>query len=366
MKRSLYAVLLILCLLLCACSTDVPPTMASTPGTTASQPQSTPAPSQPQPGPTVLPTQPTTVPEPDPYPSPEFAAMPVMYSDAVDVQLSGNFAVFSFITSGLDSAEVTVVTYDILQDALLGQLYLGDGNFTVFMLEGERFAVVDLMEGIYSLYNADCTLEYEILLEGVLTPYSFAGQLGDTLLLCESLTGALYLYDIPSAEITAVDLWPDVYWYIGASGEGFLIRSCYDDLLRISPDGAVEILFFEACTQVAGSTYAAAIEGDYVELLKLDGSGERLLLDQLGESEIFAAADGAGLLSHSQGMELSDCLYYYDMDAMTVSIEPAGGGVVGAALDADRALVVLRTDYSDPLCFLYLEFSGSCSQPLIP
>ncbi len=368
MKRSLFAILLIVCLLLCACGEDAPPATTKVPGSTASVPhsttvpsvpQSTPAPTLPQPTTTVAPTEPAE-------PAPEFAAMPEMYSDAVDVQLTGDIAIFSFMTSGLDSAEVTVVTYDILTDTLLGQLYLGDGNFTLFALADNRFAVVDETEGIYSLYEGDCTLVHEILLEGVLTPYGFVGHLGDTLLLCENFTGTLYLYDIQSAELTAVDLWPDVYWYIGATEEYFLIRSCYDDLMRIDPDATVEMLFFEACTQVAGSSYAAAVQGDYVELLKLDGSGERLLLDQQGEAEIFVAADGSGLLSHSQGAELSHCLYYYDMDAMTVAMEPAGGGVVAAALDSGRAIIVVRTDYTEPLSYLYLEFSGSYSQPLIP
>lgn len=328
--------------------------LTSQPGTTA-----------PSPTDSVGITTPTTVPDPTdpteppaPVLTPTFEAMPQMYTDAANVYLSDNVAIFAFITSGMDAAQTSLVTYDLVSDTVLGQLELGEDVISLFPLQEGNFAVLSHTGKSFRVFDGACALLREQALTGVEGEIGIAGLLADALLVSEPMTGSILLYDLQSGTCNRTDLTPSVYSYIGTYSQGFLLESYDAGLIRVGTDGGWEILYKKGSAQVLGGTYAAGVRGDYITMLPLQG-GDPVMAPCQTQSEIFCAGDGVGLLSHSQRWDASDSLYYYATDAMTVTTVAVTGQVVAAALRDHWAVAVTRTDYTSPLEFAYVDFSQS-------
>lgn len=354
MMRGKIALIMVLCVIFClvGCRQRDPVTI---PGTTLSSdtvPQSsTPEntqPTQTHPGPEM------TLP-PEPVLEPDFSAMPEMYADVAEVYLSGHVAVFAFITAGMDEAWTSVVTYDLREDAQLGRLELGEDTVSIFPLEEGAFAVLSHIDRTFRTFDKTCKLLSETELAGIDSEIGIAGLHGNTLLISQLETGTVTLYDLAAHTAMDTGLAPNVYSYTGAYGDNFLIESYSDGLIRISTDGSWEVLFANGSAQVAGATYAAGIRGDYITMLPLRG-GDPFMVASCLAGEMFLAANGVGLLSHSQSSDFTDIFHYYETDTMTFSAVPAGGQVLAAALQDQCAVAVIRTDYSQPLDFIYLNF----------
>lgn len=353
MKKQML-VLLFAMLFLCGCSqgsgTSLPepsaPTSSSTVGITT--PTTTP--------PTTIPvaTEPTE--PPMPVLAPTFESMPQMCTDTANVYLSGHVAIFAFITSGMDAANTSLVTYDLLSDAVLGQLELGEDVVSLFPLQEGSFAVFSHTSGCFWVYDSTCTLLSEQTLSGIEGEISIAGLHENTLLVSEPMTGSILLYDLESGTCLRTSLQPGVYNYIGTYSQGFLLESYDNGLIRVGTDGSWEVLYKKGSAQVLGGTYAAGVKGDYITLLPLQG-GDPVMAPCQTQSEIFCDGDGIGLLSHSQLWGTSDSLYYYATDSMTVTTVPVSGQVVAAALCGDWAVAVTRTDYASPMAFVFVDFS---------
>lgn len=345
MKRKLLFVVLFLSLLLgCSQSGGTSLPVTTTPSPTGS----------------AYDTTPTTVPDPTEPPAPvlapTFEAMPQMYTDAANVYLSGNVAIFAFITSGMDAAQTSLVTYDLAADALLGQLNLGEDVISLFPLAEGNFAVFSHMTGVFRVYDSTCALLREYAITGVEGEIGIAGLLGHTLLVSEPMTGSILLYNLESNTCTRTDLTPSVYNYIGTYSQGFLLESYDTGLMRVGTDGNWEVLYKKGSAQVLGGTYAAGVQGDYITMLPLQG-GDPVMAPCQTQSEIFCAGDGVGLLSRSQNWDASDTLYYYATDSMTVTAVPVSGQVVAATLQNGWSVAVTRSDFASPLEFTYVDFS---------
>lgn len=354
MKYRYFAVLLVLVFVcgLVGCvggiSNSVPGTTApgSVPPSTAQGLPSTPAATVPDTPPAVL--------------DPDFSDMPDMYSDLAQVFLTGDTAVFAFFVAGMDAASTTLVTYDLKNDLTLGQLDLGEDTVSIFPLEDGRFAVLSHSRRTFRVFDADCDLLSETALTGIAGEIGFAGLQGHMLLLSEQ-SGKLVLYSLEDASWVSADLEPGVYSYVGAYDGHFLVESYAQGLISISLNGQTELLFRNGSAQVVGAAYAAGVRGDYITMLPLLGGDAFMAPAQL-DGEIFAAADGVGLLSHSQSMD--GTFHYYATDAMTVTAVPVGGQVVAAALRDGCAVAVIRADGSQPLEYLWLDFSDHESVPI--
>lgn len=305
------------------------------------------------------PTVPTTVPdatEPSmPVLAPTFEAMPQMYTDSATVYLSDNVAIFAFIVSGMDSANTSLVTYDLAADEVLGQLELGEDVVSLFPLDEGDFAVISHIGKNFRIFDSTCSLLSEDTLSGVEGEVGIAGLLDGTLLVSEPMTGSILLYDLESGTCLRTSLQPSVYNYIGTYSQGFLLESYDAGLIRVGTDGSWEVLYKNGSSQVLGGTYAAGVQGDYITLLPLQ-NGDPVMAPCQTQSEIFCDGDGVGLLSHSQNWDASDTLYYYATDSMTVTTVPLSGQIVAAALCGDWAVAVTRADYAAPMAFVFVDF----------
>lgn len=354
MKKQML-VLLFTMLFLCGCSQG---SGASLPEATASAPSSSVGITVPTTTPD--PTVPTTIPDatepPVPVLAPAFEAMPQMCTDTADVYLSGHVAIFAFITSGMDAANTSLVTYDLLSDAVLGQLELGEDVVSLFPLQEGSFAVFSHTGGCFWVYDSTCTLLNEQMLSGIEGEVGIAGLQENTLLVSEPITGSILLYNLNSDTCTRTSLKPSVYSYVGAYSQGFLLESYDDGLIQVGTDGSWEVLYKKGSAKVLGGTYAAGVKGDYITLLPLQG-GDPVMAPCQTQSEIFCDGDGVGLLSRSQNWDTSDTLYYYATDSTTVTTVPVSGQVVAAALCGDWAVAVTRSDYGAPMAFVFVDFS---------
>lgn len=353
MKRNLIVLFALTCLLLCACDSVIPTSI------TTAVPQSTPLQGQPT-TPTLLtqpttqpsPTQPTTVPAP--VLDPLFAEMPQTYADLAEVYLTEHFAVFAFITAGMNSADTTVATYDLLTDTLLGQVSLGEDMYKIFPFGDGSFGVLSYYHATYQIYRSDCSLVSENEIPGVEGEIGIAGFHGNVILLSELMTGKVFVFDILTMALTETDLAPGVYQYVGAADSCFVLESYDAGLIRVAFDGKTEVLYKFGSAQVVGSTYVAGVRGDYVTMLPLLG-GDALMAPCQSFGEIFVTADGVGLLSRTQNWDAPNSLYYYATDSMTVSTVPVDGQVVGAGLSGSCVVAVIRKSYSEPLQFMYVD-----------
>lgn len=285
---------------------------------------------------------------------PSFAQMPQMYSELAEVYLSGDVAVFAFITPGMNEAFTSILTYDLQADRLLGQLELGEDVISIFPLEAGSFAVLSHTDLTIRIFDAACDQIDTHALMGLDSQIGFAGLYGDRLLLSQVRTGTVLLYDLTDDTRIPVDLTPGLYHYVGAHAGGFLIESYSDGLIAISFEGVCQTLFADATAQVTGSVYAAGIQGDHILLWPLAG-GEVVKMTSLLEAERFLTADGIGLLSCSQSS--ADWFHYYDTNSMTVTALEAGGQVLDAALLGQCVIAVIRTDATGPLSFVYLDLA---------
>ena len=348
-------ILLFAMLFLCGCSqgsgTSLPETTASTPSSSVDITVPTT---------TTDPTVPTTIPDatepPVPVLAPTFEAMPQICTDTANVYLSGHVAIFAFITSGMDAANTSLVTYDLLSDAVLGQLELGEDVVSLFPLQEGSFAVFSHTRKTFRIFDSTCALLSEQTLSGIEGEVSIAGLQENTLLVSEPMTGNILLYNLENGTCLRTSLQPSVYSYIGSSRQGFLLESYDDGLIQVGTDGSWEVLYKKGSAQVLGDSYAAGVKGDYITLLPMK-SGDPVMAPCQTPSEIFCSGDGVGLLSHSQLWGTSDSLYYYATDSMTVTTVSVSGQVVAAALCGEWAVMVTRTDYGAPMEFGFVDFS---------
>lgn len=323
--------------------------------------------------PTLIATQPTTqtktnLPTQLPTQSlpaaldPKFVNMPEMYSDFAEVYLAEHFVIFAYIMLGMNDACIQLATYDLSTDTLLGQLDLGEGNFTILPME-DRFCVVDLNCASYRLYDSGCNLQEEALIPTVQAPLGFADLSGNTLLVSELMSGRLMLCDLAAGTTVISTLEPDTYTLVDRFDQGFLLQSYHLGLVQLGLDGNYTVLYSLAYAEVAGSTYAAGIQGDYITMLPLQG-GDAVMIPSGIYAEIFIDADGSCLLSRSQHDDKPDVLQYYDTASMMVSQVQVPGSVVDAVLFEHYALVIFRQAYGARLEYTVVDFSECDPKPV--
>lgn len=329
------------------------------PATTPTAPETT-APTSPTSEATTTPTMPSTVPPvtepPAPVLAPTFDSMPQMHTDSAHVYLSDHVAIFAFITSGMDSAHTSLVTYDLVSDTVLGQLDLGDDMISLSPLDAGSFAVVSHIAKTFRVFDNTCSLIRQDTLTGIEGEVGIAGLLGNTLLVSEPISGNILLYDLDNATCARTDLTPSIYSFIGTYSQGFLLESYDAGLIQVSADGTWKVLYKKGTAQTLCGAYAAGVRGDYITMLPLLG-GDPLMAPCQTPAESFCDGDGMGLLSRSQHWDAFDTLYYYATDSMTVTAVEMTGQVVTAALCDDWAVAVTRTDYESPLEFSFVDFS---------
>ncbi|MBR3778968.1 MAG: hypothetical protein IKL13_04535 [Clostridia bacterium] len=314
---------------------------------------------------TTSPQKPADTQEPlTPALAPTFAAMPQMAQEFAQVyRLGDTVALFAFITPGMDASRFELVCYDMAADAVLGTLNLGEKSMSLFPLDGNSFAVLDYNSKAYTVYDTACAVQSSVTL-AFDSLIGSADKNGDRLLLSNVFGGEYYIYDLKTQGKTPVDTAVDMvnYTCVGNHKDAFLLHSYTDGLIAVTADGKKQIVSTSATgVQVAGTTYAAGVVGDYAVFHSLLG-GDAVMAPVRGEAEMFCSADGNGILSHSQSEQ--GALYYYDLNRRTVTDHAVNGMVVDAALSATSAVAVVRTAFGQPLTFTYVELASLAAKSM--
>lgn len=283
-----------------------------------------------------------------------FLEMPAKTTDFSEVFISGNVAIFTFVVAGMDVSSTELVTYDLLGDKLLGNLNFGEEEVTVFPTEKGEFAVFSKTGNTFSIYSSSCEKLSSKTVEAA-SEIAYVGYNGENLLLI-LMSGNVSVYNLSKNTVTDTGLAADSYQIIGDYGSNFLVESYEKGIISITNDGKTSELFAASSAQVVGNAYAAGVKGDYITLFSVLG-GNPVMAPKKADGEIFCAADGAALLSHSQSMDMKDDIYFYCTDSMTVSKVAADGQVVDAAVYGKGVIAVTRANYGEILKFKYIDFS---------
>ena len=289
--------------------------------------------------------------------TPTFAAMPQKTQDTAQVyRLSDAVVLFAFINAGLDTADFELVCYDTTTDTLLGEVDLGEGVLEILPLDATSFAVVNMSEKTYTVYDTACTVQSTAILrvDGMIGSLT---RNGNHLLLTDLLTGYFHLYDLTACTTTPVEQTVQALTYacVGAYGDGFLLHSYEAGLVAVSLDGGTQpLVTAPESVHAVGATYTGGVIGDYAVFRSLNG-GASWLAPTRGESETFLTVEGDRLLSIAYGAQ--GALYYYNVSARTVAKYAPGGTVLAAALRGTTAIAVVQTMVGQPLQAVYVDFA---------
>lgn len=341
MLKRCMTLLTVLCLLLslAACGGKE---SAATPTTTAKTTSTT----------TVTPDEPAP-----PVLNPTFSAMPQKKQTMAQVYRVGDSVVLGiFIVPSMDVSATELVSYDLASDTLLGELDLGESHKSILPQE-DSFAVLEYATKTYTVYNTACEVQSTVTLafEGEI---SAAAQNGDLLLLSD-MRGGHVVYHLPTHTSTPVDekLNAALARCVGTHKNGFVMESYDKGLLIIAADGTVQtVRKVSDGIQVAGSTYAGGVVGDYTLFHSLVG-GESLMSSIRGEAEMFCSADGDRLLSISDGTD-GGHLHYYDLQQRTVTDYAVDGLVVDAVLFGSYAVMAVHDDFIDPITLAFVDLAA--------
>ena len=342
MLKRCMTLLTVLCLLLslAACGGKE---SAATPTTTAKTPSTTTPVTPDEPAPLVL--------------NPTFSAMPQKKQTMAQVYRVGDSVVLGiFIVPSMDVSDTELVSYDLASDTLLGELDLGASDKSILPLE-DSFAVLEYATKTYTVYNTACEVQSTVTLafEGEI---SAAAQNGDLLLLSD-MRGGHVVYHLPTHTSTPVDekLNAALARCVGTHKNGFVMESYEKGLLIIAADGTVQtVRKVSDGIQVAGTTYAGGVVGDYTLFHSLVG-GESLMSSNRGEAEMFCSADGDRLLSISDGTD-GGHLHYYDLQHRTVADYAVDGLVVDAVLFGSYAVMAVHDDFIAPITLAFVDLAA--------
>ncbi len=346
--RRIFAVLSLLSILICLCG------CGTVPGTSVGQPTET--------MPATQTTAPQTTAPLKPEIAPLFHSIPQVFADAAQVFFAGDAAVFVFMTAGMDSAQTTVVTYDLTADTMIGQINLGEDAYQIFPRDS-GFAVLSLYRSIYWEYDLSCEVISEVTISCAEEGIGMAGINGETLLLSQITTGQLLLLDLSDDTVLEVALQPDIYTLVGTFGDAFLLESYNQGLLRVDMDGSATQLYYKGSAQIVGGKFAAGVRGDYITFLPLQ-VGDAIMLPSVLNAEMFICGNGNALLSRSQSTDFADVMHYYAMDSMTYAEIEAGGQVLAAAVQDECILAIIRKAEGQPLSCVYLSLKDYQCMPI--
>lgn len=345
MLKKFISLLIVLCLLLslAACGGNPPATdndnAATTTTTTAASTQ-----------------EPLT-----PALNPTFAAMPEKKQTMAQVYRVGDSVVLGvFIVPGMDVSAAELVSYDLASDTLLGELDLGETNKSILPLE-DSFAVLEYATKTYTVYNTACEVQSSVTLafDGEI---GSAAQNGDKLLLSDMRTGRNAIYHLPTHTSTSVDETLNVAMTncVGNHKDGFVVQSYEHGLLIVEPDGTVQtVRKVSDGIQMAGTTYAGGVVGDYTLFHSLAG-GESVMIPSRGVAETFCSADGNRLLSISDGADdgTGGRLHYYDLQRRTVTDYVVDGYAVDAVLFGSYAVLAVHEDFASPITLAFVDLAA--------
>lgn len=344
MLKRCMTLLTVLCLLLslAACGGKE---SAATPTTTAKTTSTTTPVTPDEPAPPVL--------------NPTFSAMPQKKQTMAQVYRVGDSVVLGiFIVPSMDVSATELVSYDLASDTLLGELDLGESWKSILPQE-DSFAVLDYTAKTYTVYNTACEVQSTVTLafEGEI---SAAAQNGDLLLLSD-MRGGHVVYHLPTHTSTPVDekLNGAMARCVGTHKNGFVMEIYDKGLLIIAADGTVQtVRKVSYGIQVAGTTYAAGVVGDYTLFHSLVG-GESLMSSNRGEAEMFCSADGDRLLSISDDANGTNShLHYYDLQRRTVADYAVDGLVVDAVLFGSYAVMAVHDDFTAPITLAFVDLAA--------
>lgn len=343
MLKRCMTLLTVLCLLLslAACGGKE---SAATPTTTAKTTSTT----------TVTPDEPAP-----PVLNPTFSAMPQKKQTMAQVYRVGDSVVLGiFIVPSMDVSATELVSYDLASDTLLGELDLGESHKSILPLE-DSFAVLEYATKTYTVYNTACEVQSTVTLafEGEI---SAAAQNGDRLLLSD-MRGGHVVYHLPTHTSTPVDekLNGAMARCLGTHKNGFVMEIYDKGLLIVAADGTVQtVRKVSYGIQVAGTTYAGGVVGDYTLFHSLIG-GESLMSSNRGEAEMFCSADGDRLLSISDDANGTNShLHYYDLQRRTVIDYAVDGLVVDAVLFGSYAVMAVHDDFIAPITLAFVDLAA--------
>ena len=263
-----------------------------------------------------------------------------------------------FIVPSMDVSDTELVSYDLASDTLLGEMDLGASNKSILPLE-DCFAILEYATKTYTVYNTACEVQSTVTLafEGEI---SAAAQNGDLLLLSD-MRGGHVVYHLPTHTSTPVDekLNAAMARCVGTHKNGFVMESYDKGLLIIAVDGTVQtVRKVSDGIQVAGSTYAGGVVGDYTLFHSLVG-GESMMIPSRGVAEMFCSAEGDRLLSFSEGADgTGGSLHYYDLQQRTVTDYVVDGLVVDAVLFGSYALLAVHEHFAAPVTLACVDLAA--------
>lgn len=307
-------------------------------------------------------TPPQTTAPAEPEIAPLFECMPQTDADVAQVFFAGDAAVFVFMISGMDAAQTSIVTYDLVSDEVIAQIDLGEDIYQIFPRDN-GFAVLSLYRSIYWEYDLSCNAVVEIPISCAEGGIGMAALSGDTLLLSQIMTGQLLLLHLSDHTVLEVDLPPNIYSVVGAYGDAYLLESYEQGLHRVNMDGSAVQLYYKGSAQIVGGNVAAGIHGDYITFLPLQ-VGDAIMIPSVLDAEMFIFGNETALLSRSQSLNFADVLHYYAMDSMTCVEIQAGGHVLAAAAREKGIVAVIRKGEDQPLTCVWLPMKDAQWMPI--
>lgn len=207
------------------------------------------------------------------------------YNGIPSLDFSGDTLFVTYTVSGLDSAEYTVVSYDIASGEKLSSLSLGEGQWLIKTAAGRLYAY-DESNGNLRVYSKELQIEHEYTLAHAFE-YAVSGN-GEYIMLLDNEHG---LYSVATGEeLSALDV--GVVTSAVPYLDGFIVESADSKLYIVDPETGASSYCGDRRRVRPVAPYLVE-EWDDGIIVGTIGDGTRCVISQCDPSEyVVCAADG--------------------------------------------------------------------------
>lgn len=241
-----------------------------------------------------------------------FQNMPEKNSEIVNTYLSGDNAIFEYVTPGLDSSKSEIVSYSLTADKVLGTLTLNDGIYKIIPIQDGLFYIIDLNNSEYTLYNKNCEKEKNTKIsDNSISTINLSSD-NSYFLYQDIRDSKFYKYNINSKK--TVELENNSEWltdiYTNKTASYFI----GNNIIKYNSNGEeLEKIDNKINAQALNENYLFGIKSSYITMYSLNEKNYKMLKLN-NDSENIKDAQNNLLVTIDQ----ENNIYIYDFDKMKI------------------------------------------------
>ncbi len=278
------------------------------------------------------------------------------FSQLIEAFVSGDVLRLEYISPGLDTSSMRIITYSLSSHTILGEVSLAEDFWVTGEMNFGGFFTVSITSSEVVYYDKNCSETYRdtVFERGTIGYLAYVDADGKYMIYNRANDGMMMIYSFSSGISEELESVSRNSAVVGYKDGGFYLRDFDSGIIKISPEQKkAETLISGINMQFVSTDYEIYRQSDYFVITPLENNLHTMTPVHSEDENPLASGDNKfATISHD---DMFDVIRIYDLSSSKVSPGIKVEGSVGKLLFCgNELLLIISADYESEKVMYYL------------